>query len=43
MARHYMSLNVKMLDICMFDTLVEMQAPSKEQRYLVIKELIADE
>jgi len=27
----------------MFDTLVEMQAPSKEQRYQVVKEVIADE
>jgi SpoVK/Ycf46/Vps4 family AAA+-type ATPase len=27
----------------MFDTMVEMQAPSKELRYKIVKELIADE
>lgn len=42
-ARHYMSLNTKMLDIGIMDTLVEMQAPGKEARYGVVKELIADE
>jgi ATP-dependent 26S proteasome regulatory subunit len=41
--RHYMSLNVKILDIGLFDTLVEMQAPNKEQRYQIVREMVADE
>lgn len=39
--RHYMSLNSKLLDIGYFDQMIEIQAPSKEQRYTLIKELVA--
>lgn len=42
-ARHFMGINTKMLDIGMFDTLIEMQAPSKDQRYQIVRELIADD
>ena len=39
--RHFMSLNVKLLDIGLFDSMIELQAPTKEQRYKLIKDLIA--
>ncbi len=40
-ARHYMSLNTKLLDVGIFDTMFEMQAPSKEQRYALVRDIIA--
>ena len=42
--RHYMqSLAMKLLDVGCFDTMVEMQAPSKEARYQIIKDVIVSE
>ena len=42
--RHYMqSLSMKLLDVGCFDTMVEMQAPSKEARYDIIRDLIVPE
>jgi hypothetical protein len=35
-----MSLNPKLLDINLFDTLYEVQAPSKELRYSLLKDLV---
>jgi SpoVK/Ycf46/Vps4 family AAA+-type ATPase len=43
LARHYMSINAKLLDVGLFDTMFEMQAPSKEARYALIKDVIAPE
>lgn len=40
-ARHYMSVNLRLLDVGIMDSLVEMQPPSKELRYQVIKDVIA--
>lgn len=40
-SRHYMSLNSKLLDVGLFDTMLEMQAPSKELRYSLIKDIFA--
>lgn len=42
-SRHYMSLNAKLLDIGLFDTMVEITPPNKEARYALIKELLAPE
>eukprot|EP00347_Sterkiella_histriomuscorum_P013019 403366324 len=39
--RHYMSLNSKLLEVGCFDQMLEMQPPSKEQRYTLIKDLLA--
>jgi hypothetical protein len=36
-----MSLNTKLLDVGIFDTMFEMQAPSKEQRYALVRDIIA--
>lgn len=42
--RHYMqSLAMKLLDVGCFDTMVEMQAPSKEARYQIIKDIVVSE
>ena len=42
--RHYMqSLSMKLLDVGCFDTMVEMQAPSKEARYQIIKDVVVSE
>ena len=42
--RHYMqSLAMKLLDVGCFDTMVEMQAPSKEARYQIIKDVVVGE
>lgn len=41
--RHFMSLNTKLLDVGLFDTMVEMQPPSKEIRYALIRDVIAPE
>ncbi len=41
--RHYMGLNIKMLDVGMFDTMFEMVPPSKDLRYSLIKEMIVSE
>ena len=38
-----MSLNSRLLDIGYFDTMLEIQAPTKEQRYQLIKDLVAPE
>jgi len=34
---------MKLLDVGCFDTMVEMQAPSKEARYQIIKEVVVSE
>jgi AAA+ superfamily predicted ATPase len=42
--RHYMqSLAMRLLDVGCFDTMVEMQAPSKEARYQIIREVVGSE
>ena len=42
--RHYMqSLNMKLMDVGAFDTMVEMQAPAKETRYAIIRDVIVQE
>lgn len=40
-ARHYSLVNQRLLDIGYFDTLVELQPPTKEQRYAFVKNQIA--
>ena len=42
-ARHFSLVNARLLDICCFDTLIELQPPTKQQRYEVIRDLIAPE
>jgi hypothetical protein len=42
-SRHYMNMNTKILDIGCFDTLIEMMAPSKVQRYDAIKDYMTPE
>jgi hypothetical protein len=42
-ARHYTAVNTKLLDLGLFDTMIEVLPPTKEQRYKVIKESIAPE
>lgn len=39
-SRHFMSLNPKLLDLNLFDTMYELQAPSKDQRYSLLKDLV---
>ena len=39
--RHFSLISPKLLDIGYFDNLVEINAPTKEQRYAVIKNFIA--
>ena len=42
--RHYMqSLSMKLLDVGCFDTMVEMQAPAKELRQQIIRDVVAGE
>jgi AAA+ superfamily predicted ATPase len=42
--RHYMqSLAMRLLDVGCFDTMVEMQVPSKEARYQIIREVVGSE
>jgi len=40
-ARHFSQINSRLLQIGTFDTLIELQAPSKEQRYELLKTEIA--
>jgi hypothetical protein len=40
-ARHYMSLNTHLLDVGVMDSLIEMQPPSKEARYSLLRDVIA--
>ena len=40
-ARHFSLLNARLLDVCCFDTLIELQAPTKQHRYSVIRDIIA--
>ena len=40
-ARHFSLVNGKLLDVCCFDTLIELQPPTKQQRYDVVKDYLA--
>ena len=40
-ARHFSLVNSQLLDVGYFDNLIEMQPPTKEQRYIVIRDMIA--
>ena len=40
-ARHYTLVNSRLLEVGYFDNLIELQPPTKEQRYTVIRDLIA--
>mmetsp|Transcript_3830 Transcript_3830/g.5119 ORF Transcript_3830/g.5119 Transcript_3830/m.5119 type:complete len:171 (+) Transcript_3830:909-1421(+) len=42
-ARHFSLVNDRLLDVCCFDNLIELQAPTKQERYLAIKDIIAPE
>ena len=37
LARHFSLVNSQLLDVGYFDNLIEMQPPTKEQRYKVIR------
>ena len=39
-ARHFMGVNTRLLDVGTFDRLVEMQAPAKETRYSLLRDNI---
>lgn len=39
--RHYSLINQRLLEIGYFDTLIEVQAPTKEQRYSFVKNQLA--
>ena len=40
-ARHFTLVNARLLDVCCFDTLIELQPPTKHQRYAIIRDFIA--
>ena len=40
-ARHFSLVNASLLDVGCFDNLIELQPPTKEQRYSVIRDLVA--